>query len=346
MSRKIFPRMRSYSLGKLCRNLGIPIHDRHRAAGDARATVELLKLLLDNDDGDHLNNALNQRSKEATLPPNLDKSAYDSLPELTGIYYMHDNNGKVIYVGKAKDIKSRINSHFLDHSPAKLRMKKEIADLSYMITGSELLALVVESAEIKNHFPTYNRSQKYTGNAYVLCQFEDQEGIIHLEIAKKQKYLQGPVAAFSNVVKARNFLSHLVSEYNLCAKYCGLQTVSSECFDAQLGICKGICKKEEDPKAYNTRVKKALSSFILETGTYAILEKGRHRNERSFLLVEEGQYCGYGFFDESSQINSVDDLRDIVISQKHNSDIQHIIQAAIRKKRSTDILYFKDEAPA
>jgi len=346
MSRKVFPGLRSYSLGKLCRNLGIEIENRHRAAGDARATVELLKLLLDNDNGSHLENALNERSKEATLPPNLDKNTFDELPELTGVYYMHDKEGKIIYVGKAKDIKSRINSHFLDHSPSKLRMKKEIADLSYTITGSELLALVVESAEIKNHFPTFNRAQKYTGNAFVLCQFEDQDGIVHLEIAKKRKYMQGAVASFSNVVKARNFLSQLVSEYNLCAKYCGLQTVSDECFDVQLGICKGICRKEEEPAIYNSRVQKALKSFVLETGSYAILDKGRHRAERSFILIEDGQYKGYGFFDENAQISGVDDLRDIAISQKHNSDIQHIIQAAIKSKRSTDILYFEDEATA
>ncbi len=342
-SRKVFPGLRSYSLGKLCKSLGITIEDRHRAAGDAKATVKLLQLLLDNDTEDHITNALNARSKEATLPPNLERSVYDSLPELTGVYYMHDNDGKVIYVGKAIDIRKRVNSHFLDSTPGKLRMKKEIFDISYTVTGSELLALVLESAEIKNHFPEYNRAQKYTSNAYVLCKFQDQEGVLHLEIAKKKKYMQGAIAAFSNVVKARTFLSQLVNQYKLCSKYCGLQTSSKECFDYQLGICKGICRGKEDIESYNQRVEDALASFVLETGSYVILDKGRHRDERSFLLIEGGQYQGYGFLDTNSAVNDQEGFRDRLITQKHNSDIQHIIQAAIRNKRPEEIIYFDRE---
>lgn len=341
LSRSIFPGLRSYSLGKLCVSLGIELENRHRAGGDAKATTELLGLLLDNDPKHFIDSALNGKSRQSTLPPNLDKSIFDQLPDHTGVYYFHDAEGKVIYVGKAKDIKSRVNSHFLDSTPAKLRMKQEIHDISYTLTGSELLALVLESAEIKQHFPKYNRAQKYTGNAYVLCKFEGQNGVVHLEVVKKRKYMQGPIASFSNVVKARNFLEQLVREFRLCPKFCGLQTSSNACFDVQLGLCNGVCRNEEAPETYNLRVEEALNSFVLETGSYAVLDRGRHRDERCFLLIENGLYRGYGFFDESAQLDSYSDLRDFLTPQQHNPDIQHILHGAIRAKRASEIIYLE-----
>jgi DNA polymerase III subunit epsilon len=340
LSRKVFPGLRSYSLGKLCDSLGIEITDRHRATGDAKATTELLKMLLQNDGNQHIEKALNVRSREATLPPNLPAETFAALPEQTGVYFMHNEEGKVIYVGKAKEIKTRISGHFSDNTPKKIKFKNQIHDISYVLTGTELLALLVEAAEIKNHFPEFNRAQKYSGTGYALCRYRDQNDVERLEVIKNKKSNQTPLASFSNPVKAREFLGQLVEQFNLCARMTGLQTVQGACFDYHLGRCRGICVKEEAVEGYNARMNKAVASFTLEFGTYVIWIKGRKRDERSFLYIENGRYQGYGFVDEHSQIGDHSDLTDILVQQQHNSEIQHILNAYLSKSSPKNIQHF------
>jgi len=160
LSRKVFPGLRSYSLGNICNYLGIQINDRHRAHGDAAATVELLKLIINNDSGNILEDTLKNNSSESTLPPNLPKERYDEVPEETGVYYFHDQAGHVIYVGKAKNIRKRMQSHFSQTSSKSLKMKENLYDITWELTGNELVALLLESHEIKHRYPYYNRSQK------------------------------------------------------------------------------------------------------------------------------------------------------------------------------------------
>lgn len=334
LSRAIIPGMKSYGLGNLCKELGIDNKARHRAMGDAMATAELFKLLLDNDNDDHLAFSLNKISREATLPPHLDRKTYDMLPHSTGVYYFHDKNGKVIYVGKAKDIRSRVTSHFLDQTPKKLRMNKATYDISYKETGTELLALLIEAHEIKNHFPQYNSAQKYTSSGYVLTNYKGMDGVERLEIVKKQKYVNGSLAHFSNVIKAREFLYRLAEDFKLCPKYCGLQKSETACFDEKLGKCRGVCCDKEAKGKYNRRLKRAIKSFTLDLGTYVIKQKGRQLDETAFILIEDGIYQGYTFVDKESQIEDLESMKDIIVPQIHNSDIQHILVSHLRKTRN------------
>lgn len=334
LSRTILPGMKSYGLGNLCRELGIENHARHRAMGDAMATTDLFQILLNHDNDDHLGFSLNKISREATLPPNLPRKTYDMLPHSTGVYYFHDKEGKVIYVGKAKDIRARVTSHFLDTAAKKLRMNKATYDISYKETGTELLALLVEAHEIKEHFPEYNRAQKYTGNGFVLTNFKGMDGIERLDIAKKQKYINGSLAHFPNVIKAREFLFKLAEDYKLCPKYCGLQKVSNSCFDEKLNKCKGVCCGKEPIGKYNKRLRNAISSFTLDLGTYVIRQKGRELDEEAYILIEDGIYRGYTFVDKESQIEDLESMKDIIVPQIHNSDIQHILVSHLRKTRN------------
>jgi DNA polymerase-3 subunit epsilon len=108
LAKKIFPGFSSNGLGSLTNRLDIHIKNRHRALGDALATAKVLELLIKNDSKDFIGFSLKKTSREATLPANLSKEVFDKLPEKTGVYYFHDQKGQVVYVGKAKNIKSRI----------------------------------------------------------------------------------------------------------------------------------------------------------------------------------------------------------------------------------------------
>jgi len=107
LSRKLIPGKGSYSLGKLCTALEIPIYNRHRAAGDADATSILFNLLLASDDKGIIAEMLKKTSKEQTLPPHLDKASILRLPNQPGVYYFKDSKGKIVYVGKAKNLKKK-----------------------------------------------------------------------------------------------------------------------------------------------------------------------------------------------------------------------------------------------
>ncbi|NDB53440.1 MAG: DNA polymerase III subunit epsilon, partial [Chitinophagaceae bacterium] len=117
LSRQILPGYPSYSLGKLCRSLGIQLENRHRAGGDTAATVALFKKLIHEDQQHHIAKSLKRNSKDWILPPNVPKSDFDQLPTRPGVYYFHDKKGKVVYVGKAINIRFRVNSHFSNDAP-------------------------------------------------------------------------------------------------------------------------------------------------------------------------------------------------------------------------------------
>ncbi|HTM97720.1 MAG TPA: exonuclease domain-containing protein, partial [Pedobacter sp.] len=186
LSRKLFPGFPSYSLGKLCSSLAIPLTNRHRAEGDASATAVLLKMLIEKDIDGLIPDTLKKSSKEQTLPPNLQKAQIDKLPNTPGVYYFKDHKGKVIYVGKAKQIKKRVCTHFTGHSITQQRQNflKDIHSIDYQTCGTELMAFILEAAEIKKLWPENNRAMKRFEQKYSLYHFEDQNGYIRLGIDK------------------------------------------------------------------------------------------------------------------------------------------------------------------
>jgi len=126
LSRKLIPGYTSYSLGKLCSALDIPLTDRHRARGDAHATVLLFKKLLQAKGAEKVfKSFLNSRSQEATLPPLLSREIYEGLPEVPGIYFFKNTKGVIIYIGKAINIKKRVLSHFYNKSTKEVKMCQE-----------------------------------------------------------------------------------------------------------------------------------------------------------------------------------------------------------------------------
>ena len=137
LSRKLFPGHRSYSLGKICRELGIEIVDRHRARGDAEATVKLFKKLLAQEDASEVfGTFLKRNSRESTLPAHLPRAVFEDLPNAPGIYYFRNKKAKILYVGKAKDIKKRVLSHFHDKKQKALDLCRDTAHIDFELSGS------------------------------------------------------------------------------------------------------------------------------------------------------------------------------------------------------------------
>jgi DNA polymerase-3 subunit epsilon len=191
LGRKVFPGLPSYSLGNLCRSLEIKVDNRHRAGGDAKATVKLFELYLANGAQAHIDLMLKKTSSEQWLPLHLQKEDITKLPSAPGVYYFHDNKDKIVYVGKAINIKKRVSSHFTQNDPDKKRQNlvRTVHKVTYKECASELEAIVLESAEIKRLWPKYNKSQKQPAQKFGLYMFEDGRGYIRLAIDKKKKQL-------------------------------------------------------------------------------------------------------------------------------------------------------------
>jgi DNA polymerase-3 subunit epsilon len=345
LSRKIIPGLNSYSLGNICTSENISIVGRHRAKGDAEATTELFRRLIERDDNFTINSFLNPRSRQATLPPLLDKKIVDNLPETFGVYYFKNLAKEVIYVGKANNIKQRVISHFYDKKKKEQNMCLETANITFKKTGSELLALLHESAEIKHIYPKYNRAQRRAGEAVGLFSYEDQKGIIHLAF-NRLKLAPNPMMKYYSVAECRNHLEMLCKEFELCPKYCHLQTNVSSCFHFQIKECKGICCNKETVEDYNIRVKEAIKSVGIGAENLVIKEKGRTKDEVGFVLILDGIYKGFGYVEkqQSEQLENPEDYQFFVEPKKDNRDIQRIIGNYLKKKQKLKAITDREDS--
>ncbi|MCK0134495.1 exonuclease domain-containing protein [Arenibacter sp. S6351L] len=331
LSRKLIPGLNSYSLGKLCSSLNIPLTDRHRAKGDAQATVILFKKLLRADGAEKVfKTFLNARSQEATLPPSLSKEIFERLPNSPGIYYFKDAKGTIIYVGKAVNIKKRVLGHFYDKANKEILMCKATHDIDFELSGNELIALLMESAAIKKHFPLYNQSQKRTSTEYAIFSYEDRNGIQHLAY-NKLKLTPNPISTFNTITDCRLFLEELCKNYGLCPKFCHLQENISSCSHYSITNCKGICRGTESPMDYNDKVKSAIEALMDKNQNLVIKEKGRHAKEEAFVLVLNNKYKGYGFLPRHEQIDNIEALENFLELQKENMDTKRILSWYLRK---------------
>lgn len=340
LAKDLIPDQNSYSLGKLTRSLGIPVGERHRASGDALATVKLFKLLLAKD----INKKIVQESirlepKYQMEPRLLD--ILDELPSITGVYYMHKADGEIIYIGKSKNIKKRVNQHFTSDNPKSKRIQLQVSAVTYEETGSELVALLKESEEIKRNKPKYNRALRRTIFTHGLYSFTDSKGYLNLKVAKINGQ-EKPITTFSNFQSAKSFISKITDEYNLCQKLTGMYPTKSNCFNYTIKQCFGACIEEESPSEYNSRTSQLIDKNSFENQNMVIIDRGRAVDERSAILIENGVFMGIGFYNLNYQINNIGVLQSIITPMQNNRDTQHIIQSYIRRNKNLKILNLVD----
>lgn len=325
LSRKIFPGLQSYSLGKLCDALGITISDRHRAGGDTAATVKVFELLLQHDKEQHIAKSLQRNSKESILPPNVPKQDFEQLPYTPGVYFFHNEKGKIVYVGKANNIRYRVNSHFSNNSESRQKQNfmQHVHHISYQPCGTELMACILESTEIKKRWPIFNSSQKRWEDVYGIFLFEDQNGYQRLAIDKNRKLLN-PVYTFHYLVDGHAIIRKLIKDFNLCPKLCFMQKDPGKCEAINEGYCKGACEHLEPSHLYNERVKKACDALRIQP-SFAIVDKGLNGNDRSCILVLEGKFYGMGYISADLPLTDPETLKDQLTVYKENSFIRNLV---------------------
>lgn len=343
LSRKLLPGLPSYSLGNLSRSLGILVKNRHRAGGDAKATVEVFRQLLAADKDDFIGKSLMRNSKEQLLPPNVPKPDFDRLPYTPGVYYFHDRKGKVVYVGKAKNIRYRVNSHFSNNSSGRQKQNfvQHVYGISFQETGTELMAAVLESTEIKKLWPVFNSSQKRWEDVYGIYTYEDQKGFLRLAIEKNKKSLRS-VYSFHYLMEGHGLLRGLIREFRLCPKLCFMQKDTVPCSGREEGVCSGACEGMEKPGVYNRRVENAVTS-LQKNESFVIVDAGINGNDRSCILMEQGKFYGMGYIPADVGIDHIGQVKDFIQPYKENSFIRNLLLGYKSKNPSKVILL--EDAP-
>ena len=338
LSRKIIPGHKSYSLGKLCNDINIKIEGRHRAAGDALATVKLFEYLQTNNSKNIKFSALDGISKK-DLHPNFNPDDLKEIPDEAGVYYFYNEQNDLIYIGKSKNIRTRILSHFRNMTTKKsIEMREAIASFDFQLTGSELIALLKESHEIKQNKPKYNRAQRRAMSAYGLYTYTDSVGYIRFEIARNNSKDFAPIVTFASGKAGQSYLQNLVTQFELCQKLCGLYKTNGACFHHEIMECKGACIGKESPKEYNNRAYKVIAKHQFRHNSFYILERGRNDDELGIIMIENGKYNGYGYIDKVAYTGSTELLGDCIKSYDDNRDIQQILRNYLKNGHPLDLI--------
>jgi len=343
LSKKLIPDMPSYSLGKLVRSLGIPMADRHRASGDAMATLKLFKILLAKDSFKTVTSELVQHQRQKGLEPRL-LDLVASVPSVTGVYYFYNEKGGLIYIGKSKNIKKRVIQHFTGTTAKARKLRQQVYAIGHEETGSELIALLKESHEIKLNKPLLNRAQRHSIFPWGIYAHTDTQGYRAFRLEKIDGRKR-ELMAFTSLQEAKNTLFSLTEKHQLCQKINGLYDSQGGCFQWGLHQCKGACVGQESSSDYNLRAEAMEAQYRDQHQSYVIVDRGRTVEERSAVWIENGLYKGYCFFDLNAQIHRPDILRSIVIAQPHNRDTQRIIRGYLRKHRVLRVVPLPPEMP-
>ena len=338
LSKKLLPEQPSHSLGKLVRALGIPMADRHRASGDAMATVKLFKMLLDKDLEKTIVKELIKTEMIKGIAPKL-LDIVEHLPSKTGIYYIHREDGGIIFIGKSKNIKKRVNQHFTGITKSAKKIQHEVFTVTYEETGSELIAVLKESEEIKINRPIYNRMSPKNNFAWAIYTEKDQNDYLNLKLQKADGRKK-EIMAFTTAQEGKNALFRHAANYGLCQKLTGLYETKTHCFQHTINECDGACIGLISPTEYNVRVQEFITKNSFENQNLILIDKGRTINERSAVLIENGTYKGYAFYDLNYQITNVEILKNIIIPMQNNRDTRNIIQNHIRKSKSIRTILF------
>jgi len=341
LARRVFPGAKSYALGKLCKKLNIHHQDAHRAMADAQATADLMKLCLGRDGKSEAEaDTLKSTMRSSLLPGGLSMKMIHNLPDKCGVYYFLNGRKEVVYVGKSQNIRRRVMEHFGQKDDKGNRLHNQVRSIKYELTGSELVALLFESHEIKRLLPVINRAQRRRYFPYVLHRVKDENGIIQLHICriKAGEHLGlDVIAEYSSQGKAKGVLQFIQQEYELCGRFVNLEKgkAGTACFHYHLKSCLGVCAGREEIEDYNARVEEAIEHIKTVFGKdFFLLDEGRTPEEEAVILVENGRYRGYGYRAKPKRRVSNPDikkLRAVIEPFRGNPETARIIRRYVRE---------------
>ena len=313
-SRVLYPQFNRHGLSHIIKRFNLHIENRHCALDDAEMIYQFFLKSSALFSDEEIAATCKQQQKRPTLPMNLPSSDIDKLPSSAGVYYFYDSQGVLLYVGKSVQIRNRVMSHFnQDHNnPKDLHMSAKIAHVDFHKTPSDFGAQLLESQQIKELSPLYNRRLRRMKKMYQLRSYEDSKGYQRLDVASvdvTEGIGEDNIGLFRSPRQATKKIEALADEFFLCHKLLGLEPTPNKkdakpCFRVQLNKCQGACVGAEDPALYNQRLTSALRDYQLQVWPYPgpiLVEEKNSEEEHSTLhLIDNWRYIAK--LDDISQL--------------------------------------------
>ena len=298
MSRALYVEHKGHSLEKIIARHGIATDARHRAYADAKAIFDFTKLAIAEKGEEAFQASVALQMKTKTLPPNVDEADFARIPQTPGVYIFEDADKRPLYVGKSVNLRSRVMSHFANDTKIAKEMKLSLGShsISFIETETEIEALLLESAKVKELQPIHNRLLRRKTKQAVLVKSENEEGYTTIGVENKElddeTELETIYGVYTSRMKAKGRLESLAKTFQLCPKLVGLETAKGACFRYQLGLCKGACIGKEPAELYNRRVEYALERSKIEAWPF----KGELSvaiSETKALIIDQWVVKGY-----------------------------------------------------
>jgi DNA polymerase-3 subunit epsilon len=300
LSRALFREQPRHSLDALIERYRLDCAQRHRALGDAAVLPPLLAALESAAGFERVHEVATAVLGESRLPPYLPAGLEEDLPEGPGVYLFRGEGGALLYVGKSRNLRSRVLAHFAgEHRESKeSRLARQVRDVEWIETAGELGALLLESRLVKQLAPSANRRLRNSPSLHCLRLVETGEGLaVRVELLDGSRDGEvGVFGPFRTERDARRALEGKVREHGLCLKATGLERGEGSCFAFQLGRCRGACVGRETRPRHDARLQLALASMRLKPwpfeGPIGIRERGLAGADDVLHVIDRWRHLG------------------------------------------------------
>ncbi len=330
LTRRHVPGLKSYGLDNLIKYYGLKVTQRHRAYGDTYATYEIFKDLFQNEMNEFdLKQAINEGLDATVLPNGLSIDELQETPETPGVYYLSNVHKRIIYVGKAKNIKTRLFQHFRKLSRKAVNIANQVYHVHHHETGHELIALLLELHEIKTLRPELNKALRRNNYTYALYYnpkaIPEKPLLLLLRNNKKNDLKYEKIKLFGSKQSGDGYLQNLIIEHQLCAKYGRLRSKELVC------NCGGVCSLffEHQQEYIESLLDSQRNEFDYD---FVILTDGREPNENSFALISNQRFRGIGFISKEETLNQPEEWVDHLTHEFFYPEANGIIKTYMSKK--------------
>ncbi|MDA0237687.1 MAG: exonuclease domain-containing protein, partial [Proteobacteria bacterium] len=330
LSRLLYPEERKHGLDSIIKRLSLVCGTRHRAMTDTRAIWGFAQYVQKNFESCLISSSIEKLLKGSSLPKGIDKEMVDAIPSCPGIYIFKGENGCVLYVGKSKNLRMRINSHFSgDHSNKKdLKINQNITQIEWCESASELGALLLESQLVKTMSPLYNRKLRQKKESFTI-HWDPIDGPKNPQIKELLEFTAIPFGSIYGIFESKKAalktLRDLSKTYNLCLKTLAIEPGLGSCFSHQLGVCMGACVEKESKLNHAMRLSLALNKFLIPSwpfkGEVLLIEQSERGS-----LVEKHRVRNWAYLEYRVAGNNSSNKYRLLPSKKFDYDTFQILR--------------------
>lgn len=338
LSRLLFPQQARHNLDTIVAVHGLTVSERHRALGDADLLLQFWRVCEKTFGQAQLLEAVNQLLGTVSLPPHINQSVIDAIPETPGCYIFYAEHHAPLYIGKSISMRSRVMSHFQSALTVRKEMKlsQQVHHIEWIETGGELSALILEARLIKERMPSANIKLRRSKDLCAWQLSQEPSGlqrpmlITHKHL--KPGFQDNLYGLFSNKKEALGYLAAVAKKYQLCEALLGLEKVEEgkPCFGYQVKQCQGACVGKVSVTVHNLKLQTSLQLYKVPVWPFegAVAIKDGH----SMLVINKWCYLGTA--------NDHDELDDIAHSEEFefDLDIYKVVKKAIAGSHKTCVL--------